>query len=1457
MSSFLPPFLIYHNQYGLLTCRIHQIALHPTKILDHITKHHHDITLAQSDLDSLGVKPLVSSLHLIQEAQPITPIPSLHDPQAGFQCKQCKILRLSQQKMRNHISETHDIKGFTSQDSEMLGCLVQALEGSAYLFQVTRLTQLSGSTLPTRKRTREPSLISPTSRPTPQRSRVQSPPLLPLPDQPQASTIHQSFLMKFHAQRQSLKKSRVIRTLGATHESRSFFNESQYAIFLDGRDATDLEGLFRLDDPDQMTWLSIILHHLILIGQNQMKNTTTQSLAALNSFSQDPAHQMSLRPMRRLQNAASLKKYCLIFRAFIIFLLNSFNHIKGGGPASYLGLYTLSAGEPDALKTLESFLLGLPSPKSIRPTQPSDSGLDLDLGLGLDLDLDSDSDLDSGDESAFTLGQATSENPLVQQGVGLITKLTLLLAQREVKNQQEVPLYAFRACFSRNYSYDHFKPLDQISHSFSAIIKCHQFIFLYWLHSDPYSESAESPNEPMVIFIRKWMTKHFIGQSESPLGHVLVLRALALHLVRASSSLGKIHLLGPHTLKYGHVIVSQKTLQLFLVRSIGNLALTLSNELCLNFSYFYEVESTLNLGVAADHENISNLTNNWSVLSAYLTEGSHDFLLQKILLLSDWFNQVNSHGGPTLELSRSRAQTYLEASSGWLKKLLALCHVTSGAPARGTEINQVIWQNTSINPRNLFLDPVSKLFLIQLAYSKTFTHTGQEKEAVRALPQSISFLVLAYLAYIRPFEEFLLITIQGQLPKAHFLLFYDHQSGRPFSSKVLSRTLKNMTSEIISQPISLSPWRHLVQGFIRHGLGLHDPLTESSREDLDDEGLGADQMNHSRSTGLQTYGRNIASFQGVRADIQSALISFSQRWHAYLGVSPDQLILGTLFYDRSFSLHQLDQSRSPDLPQPTPEPRVLPLDQPIIKFHWPTPPKATPPRSTVSIGQFNEFMSLYGVPQAMPKSIRHSDDLGDLGDLGDLDQGQLVRQLDPSLPAANHQLELGLLTHMLREFFQDDQVTFRSPEQQQGFHLMMKSIPYLFLILPTAAGKTTLFLFGASLATSQVTIIIIPLISLKLDLSSKANALGLEPTIWLPENHHLNPRSRVVLVQIEHVIHPRFHAMADDLIMKRRLARIIWDECHLIPLAQSYRPIMKRAWHALALPIPMVFTSATLPHHLEVELKGMLHLGTLPYILRADLTLKNMSYRVVALPDRLPSAKYPGYLTQFIKSFEVEHGPFGPSARARANVIIFCRSKAQVNQFFDTLGPQVSRFHSDLDDDEKLNQLARFRASAPLLVATSGIGAGYDFPGVDLVIHFMPGAYEMTNFMQESGRAGRSPDTPAWSYCLVLPYQLRQNPNQEGSEPPEKIYFQQYLLDQICRRRVISRVFNSRALESCDPSWATCDLCSTRLGTLDSTREVIRKQEQLNALEIEFFTRAVKFWTSERCLICFLQHSGK
>jgi hypothetical protein len=88
------------------------------------------------------------------------------------------------------------------------------------------------------------------------------------------------------------------------------------------------------------------------------------------------------------------------------------------------------------------------------------------------------------------------------------------------------------------------------------------------------------------------MRQYFTAQSESPLGHVLILRVLAFTVMKSSTSLRRIHILAPHTLRYAQITISQQDLQVFLTRAITNLALELSNNLFLDFANFQQVSLT-------------------------------------------------------------------------------------------------------------------------------------------------------------------------------------------------------------------------------------------------------------------------------------------------------------------------------------------------------------------------------------------------------------------------------------------------------------------------------------------------------------------------------------------------------------------------------------------------------------------------------------------------------------------------------------------------------------------------------------------------------------------------------------------------------------------------------------------------------------------------------------------------
>lgn len=573
MSSVLPTYLTYYDQYGLIICSTHQLALHETKIQDHVTKIHHDKPLDLSYLDSLRLVSLETAHHMIISNQPIHPIRSLKDPQRGFQCQRCGLVRLSQRRIRDHILHAYSIQGSKAQDQEITSCLVQALAESAYLF-TTSPQPLSLPTLPTRKRSRELSVASASQEPTTQRTRVKE-------SLPQQSDPAQ-FLASFATLRQTLRASRVIKSTGETYEARGFFTDSQYPIFLDGRDAKDLEVLFALENPDQITWLSAIVYRLLHQGSLLIRSTSTQSLGALNSFSQDPIYQATLRPLRPLQSKASMQRYGLVFQAFISFLLQSYHLLDstGNGPTSYLGLYSLSPSQSAALHTLESFLSSLPTPDTTYNPSPRASRLVSDSD-------ESGPGTDSDDETPPSLPQAILDDPRVNRGINLLMQLLLALAECQMTHQQEIPLFAFLACYSRNYIRDCFKPLEQISHAYSAIIKGHQFVFLYWLHTVKFATPIQG--ESIASFVRDWMHQYFTAQSESPLGHVLVLRGLAFTVMKSSTALGRIHVIGPNTLRYGHITLSQQDLRVLVAKGLGQLALGLSNDLFLQFTNFQEV----------------------------------------------------------------------------------------------------------------------------------------------------------------------------------------------------------------------------------------------------------------------------------------------------------------------------------------------------------------------------------------------------------------------------------------------------------------------------------------------------------------------------------------------------------------------------------------------------------------------------------------------------------------------------------------------------------------------------------------------------------------------------------------------------------------------------------------------------------------------------------------------------
>ena len=68
---------------------------------------------------------------------------------------------------------------------------------------------------------------------------------------------------------------------------------------------------------------------------------------------------------------------------------------------------------------------------------------------------------------------------------------------------------------------------------------------------------------------------------------------------------------------------------------------------------------------------------------------------------------------------------------------------------------------------------------------------------------------------------------------------------------------------------------------------------------------------------------------------------------------------------------------------------------------------------------------------------------------------------------------------------------WKSPEQQQAIELIMSWKDQVVAILPTGAGKSMLFMLLCTLPDARISILMVPLISLRGDLIQQLTKLGI------------------------------------------------------------------------------------------------------------------------------------------------------------------------------------------------------------------------------------------------------------------------------------------------------------------------------------------------------------------------------
>ena len=137
----------------------------------------------------------------------------------------------------------------------------------------------------------------------------------------------------------------------------------------------------------------------------------------------------------------------------------------------------------------------------------------------------------------------------------------------------------------------------------------------------------------------------------------------------------------------------------------------------------------------------------------------------------------------------SKVAKYLQQVRVFQPLLLLCIHFTGGMPGRGTEIGTLKWCNTRTSMRNVFV--LHGQLLVIVEYQKAQRTTNKAYYVVRALPPLVSQLLFYYLAFVRPFAEFLSYQTSQLFSKESSMPYiFTTSSGAPFQADQLTAILK-------------------------------------------------------------------------------------------------------------------------------------------------------------------------------------------------------------------------------------------------------------------------------------------------------------------------------------------------------------------------------------------------------------------------------------------------------------------------------------------------------------------------------------------------------------------------------------------------------------------------------------------------------------------------------------------
>jgi len=238
---------------------------------------------------------------------------------------------------------------------------------------------------------------------------------------------------------------------------------------------------------------------------------------------------------------------------------------------------------------------------------------------------------------------------------------------------------------------------------------------------------------------------------------------------------------------------------------------------------------------------------------------------------------------------RERAMAYLKKCNDVIMLLFSSIHVSSGMPARGEELRVLRWADTAAVQRNIFI--CQGRILLIFSYNKASQNSNNSFFVVRVPCALVEKCLFLYLAYIRPFSDFLsrqLKLVSASVPTSPHLFTAHDTPSACFSSAACSKILQQSMPEC---PILLhfQIYRQIAVAISKKHLpGIVQPFDPNTPRGCDGLfRLLSFQTGHNLATHAGAYALDRAFPAKLQPDLVEQYLQISILWHQFLDLAKE------------------------------------------------------------------------------------------------------------------------------------------------------------------------------------------------------------------------------------------------------------------------------------------------------------------------------------------------------------------------------------------------------------------------------------------------------------------------------------------------------------------------------------------------------------------------------------------